>query len=115
MGGRADCATRSFSDNQKHGMFCGIAHFSKQLEKSLFKACASHTKPLCGLQLAGYCKLVTSDSSKPHNILAPEGFGLRISICEMVDSAQVDLCCHHSVGRLEISLDVGLGNSDCGL
>lgn len=115
MGGGGDSVTRSFSDNQKPGMFCGIAHFSKQLEKSLFKACASHTKTLCGLHLARCCKLVTSESSKPHTILAPEGLGLRIGICEVVDSAQVDLCCHHSVGRLEISLELGLGNSACGL
>lgn len=114
-GTKGDSVTGSFSHNQKPGMFCGISQFSKQLENSLFKACASHTKPLRGLHLAPCYKLVTSASSKPHTILAPEGLGLRIGICEMVDSAEVRLYCHHSVGRLEIGLELGLGYSACGL
>lgn len=87
----------------------------QQPETSLFKACASQIKHLCGLHLAHGCKLVTVDSSKPPTILAPDGLGPRIDICGMVGSTEVALCCYHSMRRLETSLELGLGNSTGGL
>lgn len=72
----------------------------QQLEKSLFKTCTSQTKRLCGL-------------CTTHR-LAPDGLGPRIDVYEMVDSTGVDLHCHRSVGRLEISLELGLRDWICG-
>lgn len=50
----------------------------------------------------------------PPTVPAPDGLGPRIDVYEMVNSTGVGIYYHRSVGRLEISLELGLRDLICG-
>lgn len=89
-------------NSQKSGVFRGIFYFLN-----------------VGNDLKNHClKLVQAKHNTfvgyvPPTILALDGLGPRIDVYEMVDSTEMDLHYHRSVGRLEVSLELRLRDSTC--